>query len=157
MVYLHLSHDKMIKISWRNPLSKWLSGTQNWTAANKTIMTSIYLGCLVAHHYSTRNLLVIGFWKSPLQNVTYEFSDHLLKFLGDGVFFHSLSFFYFIFFSSQELQKLLKCSFLCHWPAFLLCLAVDESLGRSVCNPDGEPENRASVSGSPRTPDFSER
>lgn len=91
-------------------LSKWLSSTQNWTAANKTIMTSIYLGCLVAHHYSTRNLLVIGFWKSPLQNVTYEFSDHLLKFLGDCMFFHSISFF-FIFFLARNFRSCWSADF----------------------------------------------
>lgn len=87
-------------------------------------MTGISPGWLVAHHYSTRNLLVIGFWKSPFQNVTYEFWDHLLKFFWDCIFFfffHSLplSLSFSCIFLVRNFRSCWSCRFWCHWPAFL--------------------------------------
>ena len=76
----------------------------------------------------------------------------------ENVFPFSLSLFIIIiFFSGQELQKLLKLQILMSLTCLPLCLAVDESLGRGVCNPDGEQENRVSVNSSPWRPDFSRR
>lgn len=63
----------------------------------------------------------------------------------------------FFFFLVMKLPNLLKLQIWVSLTCLLLCLAVDESLGRGVCSSDGEPENRAPVSGSSQKPDFSER
>lgn len=61
------------------------------------------------------------------------------------------------FFLVMKLLKLLKLQIWVSLTCLPLCLAVDESLGKGICSPDGEPENRAPVSGSSQKPDFSER